>query len=229
MISVLTLTYQRHHILEEAIQSFLLQDFEEDSEMVIINDSPIVEYVYDHPKIKIINCKERFKSIGEKLEWGYKQCKYDYIYRLDDDDLLTPWALSLTKKYIEENSVYEVYRSQYHYFYSENNYIKICDNINNGNCFTKSYLNRITFPDKSGDEDVDIVFGNKSNVIIIDKGKYTMIYRWGMSTYHISGMGINPNQEIMSRTDDIVKLGETGIIVLSPHFKKDYYSELPHV
>lgn len=27
MISVVTMTYQRHHILEEAIESFLRQDF----------------------------------------------------------------------------------------------------------------------------------------------------------------------------------------------------------
>ena len=47
MISILTLTYQRHKILEEAIQSYLSQDFEGESEMVIINDSPDVEYVYD--------------------------------------------------------------------------------------------------------------------------------------------------------------------------------------
>ena len=62
MISVLTLTYQRHHILEEAIESFLRQDFSGESEMVIINDSPIVEYVFEHPKIRIINLKERFPS-----------------------------------------------------------------------------------------------------------------------------------------------------------------------
>ncbi len=41
MVSILTLTYQRHHLLEEAIQSYLLQyqNYKECSEMVIINDS----------------------------------------------------------------------------------------------------------------------------------------------------------------------------------------------
>ena len=36
LISVLTLTYQRHFLLEEAIESFLRQDFSGESEMVIL-------------------------------------------------------------------------------------------------------------------------------------------------------------------------------------------------
>ncbi|MFN9113485.1 MAG: glycosyltransferase family 2 protein, partial [Bacteroidota bacterium] len=110
MISVLTLTYKRHHLLEEAIQSFLSQNVLKDSEMVIINDNPDVEYVFDHPMVKIINYKNRFKSISEKLKWGYRQCKYDYIYRLDDDDLLTPWALKNVQIDIEINPGYDIYR-----------------------------------------------------------------------------------------------------------------------
>ena len=39
MISVLTLTYKRHHLLEEAIESFLIQNPEVESEMVVINDN----------------------------------------------------------------------------------------------------------------------------------------------------------------------------------------------
>ena len=43
MISVLTITYKRHHLLEEAIASFLIQENkipkDEPTEMVIINDN----------------------------------------------------------------------------------------------------------------------------------------------------------------------------------------------
>ena len=225
MISILTLTYQRHKILEEAIQSYLEQDFNGESEMVIINDSPDVEYVYNHPNIKIINCKERFKSISSKIEFGYKQCKYDYIYRLDDDDLLTPWALSLTEEYIKENSEYEIYRSRKNYLFTDNKYVELFESINTGNVFTRKYLDRIVFPNRSGNEDESIVFGNNAKIITLDKGKYTMIYRWGNFTYHISAMGIKENEEILSLTDKEVK-NENGIIKLNPHFENDYYSQI---
>lgn len=52
MISVLTLTYQRHFLLEEAIESFLRQDFSGESEMLIINDSDKVDYIFDIPKFE---------------------------------------------------------------------------------------------------------------------------------------------------------------------------------
>lgn len=221
MISVLTITYQRHALLEEAIESFLRQS--EYFEMVVVNDSPKVEYVYDHPRIKIINCKERFPSIAAKLEWGYRQCKYDYIYRLDDDDLIGPGGLDLMGKSILENPGHEIYRSNAHYFFVDNMYQTNNDNINNGNCYTKDYLGRIKWPDKSGDEDADITFAHRANIFTIPSP--TMIYRWGMGTLHISGMGTLPSKDVLERTDQVLNK-EEGVITLSPHFNKDYYSQL---
>ena len=78
MISVLTITYKRHHLLEEAMESFLQQGVV-GAEMVIVNDNIEVDYVYDHPSIRIFNLKERFPSIAAKLEWGYKQCQNHYV------------------------------------------------------------------------------------------------------------------------------------------------------
>ena len=196
MISVLTITYKRHHLLEEAIQSFLAQELTPDCEMVIINDNPDVDYVYNHPKVRIINHKERFPSIAAKLEWGYKQCKHDYIYRLDDDDLLAPWALNNAKIDILVNPGFDIYRSQGMYFFVNNKYQGENSNINNGNIYTKAYLDRIKFPDKSGDEDADITF-HHGGTIYESKLKHTMIYRWGMNTLHISGMGKQPNEVIL--------------------------------
>ena len=224
MISVLTITYKRHHLLEEAIQSFLAQELTPDCEMVIINDNPDVDYVYNHPKVRIINHKERFPSIAAKLEWGYKQCKHDYIYRLDDDDLLAPWALNNAKIEIITNPGFDIYRSQGMYFFVNNKYQGENSNINNGNIYTKAYLDRIKFPDKSGDEDADITF-HHGGTIYESKLKHTMIYRWGMNTLHISGMGKQPNEVILAQADKVLD-NTTGEIVLKPHFKNDYYGQI---
>jgi glycosyltransferase involved in cell wall biosynthesis len=223
MISVLTITYKRHHLLEECIESFLMQDSPV-SEMVIINDNPDVDYVYNHPRVRIINHKERFPSIAAKLEWGYKQCKYDYIYRLDDDDLLTPWAFNNVKVDIQTNPEYDIYRSEGMYFFVNNIFEKESSNINNGNVYTKAYLNRIKFPDKSGDEDADITFAHNAK-IYESKLKHTMIYRWGMNTFHISGMGIQSNKTILNQADKVLN-DIKGEIVLKPHFDNDYYSQI---
>jgi glycosyltransferase involved in cell wall biosynthesis len=223
MISVLTITYKRHHLLEEAIESFLRQPCT-DCEMVVVNDNPEMEYIYEHDRVKIINCKERFPSIASKLEWGYKQCKHDYIYRLDDDDLLAPWALENVKADILANPGFEIYRSSGMYFFVNNEFQKEDSNINNGNIYTKAYLDRIKFPDKSGDEDMYITFRNDAT-IYESSLKHTMLYRWGMATLHISGMGIQPNEAVLAKADEMLD-NTTGEIKLNPHFDENYYKQL---
>jgi glycosyltransferase involved in cell wall biosynthesis len=228
MISVLTITYKRHHLLEEAIESFLRQENKiptsKQREMVIINDNADVDYVFDHPLVRIINHKERFPSIAAKLEWGYKQCKFDNVYRLDDDDLLAPWALDNACFDIVHHPGYEIYRSSGMYFFVNNKFEKESDNINNGNIYTKAYLDRIKFPDKSGNEDADITFSNNAT-IYESKLKNTMLYRWGMNTFHISGLGEQPNHVILDYADKVLD-NRTGVVELKPNFKADYYEQI---
>jgi glycosyltransferase involved in cell wall biosynthesis len=226
MISVLTLTYKRPHLLEEAIQSFLEQETlsESEYEMIIINDNPDVDYIYNHEKVRIINRKERFSSISAKLEWGFKQCKHNYIYRLDDDDLLAPWALKNVQEDINNNLGYEIYRSKGHHFFVDNVYVGEGGSINNGNVYTQAYLNRIIFPGSSFGEDSLITFGNNSN-IFTSKLEHTMIYRWGMGTLHISGMGQQSNETILDQADKVLD-NTIGEIVLTPHFDNDYYGQI---
>jgi len=225
MISVLTLTYQRHYLLEEAIESFLRQDFSGESEMLIINDSYKVEYVFEHPRIRIINLKERFPSVGHKLNFGFSECKYDYIYRLDDDDLMAPWALSHTWDDITLHPDYEIYRSDGHYFFEHNKFKGISSNVNNGNVYTKKYLSRIEIPKSSFGEDYAMTFNFNANIYVSPDEQKTMIYRWGMSTYHISGMGDISNDNINEWTDSITSL-EEGTLILYPHFQEDYYKQI---
>jgi glycosyltransferase involved in cell wall biosynthesis len=224
MISVLTLTYKRHHLLEEAIQSFLAQENPPESEMVVINDNAEVDYIFDHPRVRIINHKERFPSISAKLQWGYQQCKGEYIYRLDDDDLLAPWALRNTQTDIDNNPGYDVYRSKGMYFFVHNIFERENSNINNGNVYTKEYLDRIKWPDTSIGEDADITF-HKDGKIYESKLKNTMLYRWGMNTLHISGMGHQPNQVILDQADKVLD-NTTGTIELNPNFLNDYYGQI---
>lgn len=229
MLSILTLTYKRRELLEEAIHSYLLQlyGYEDDTEMVVINDSPDVDYVFSHPNVRVINCKERFSSVGKKLEWGFAQCKGDWIYRLDDDDLLSPYALEVNKKYREEHPDKDILRDDKHYFFVNNKFESVSSSINNGNCYSAKYIKRVgDFVDRSGDEDNWLTFKNDADIYNGDLGKYTMIYRWGMPTYHISTMGdYSDNHHILSTTDKVVK-DESGVIELIPNFSNDYWKTI---
>lgn len=226
MISVLTLTYGRKKLLEEVIFSFLRQN-SDSSEMVIINDEACVFYKYDHPNIKIINLDKRFSSISKKLEWGFGHCKYDYIYRLDDDDLLAPDALKFVENQILQNPGYDVYRNQNHYFFQDNKFIGLKGNVNTGNVYTKNYLSRVNFKDKNFGEDVDITFGFGAKIHDSTKNP-TMIYRWGMKTYHVSGMGDIGNEKTEKWVDRLID-NNKGEIILLPNFESDYYKMLNNI
>lgn len=226
-LSILTLTYQRHSLLEEAIQSYLLQlnEYNQETEMVVINDSVDVKYYFNHPNVRIINCEKRFSSVGKKLEWGFKQCKGDWIYRLDDDDLLSPYALELAFQYISKYIDKDIVRDDKHYFFTNNIYEGISGAINTGNCYNKKYIQKVgSFIDESIGEDDWLTFKNKANVHTEISDKCTMIYRWGMGTYHISGMGKLSNDKIYQITDNLNS--EIGQIDLVPHFKEDYWSKI---
>ena len=109
------------------------------------------------------------------------------------------------------------------YFFVNNIFEKMSSNINNGNIYTKDYLNRITFPNLSGTEDVNITFGNNAKIFESQR-KPTMLYRWGMNTLHISGMGVQSNETILTEADKV--LDDTkGTIILNPHFDNDYYKQ----
>jgi glycosyltransferase involved in cell wall biosynthesis len=221
MISVLTLTYKRHKILEEAIYSFYMQK-RSDCEMLIINDAEDVTYEINIPNVKVFNLRKRFSSISKKLEWGFKQASNRYIYRLDDDDLLHKNGLNVVSNHLDTD--HEIYRSQSHHLFVNNHYHGIHNNINTGNVYTRHYINRIKFEDKSFGEDNDITF--KFGAKIKEYSDITMIYRWGMPTYHVSGMGNITEAEIKQRIEHISD--EQGYIKLVPHFTEDYYAKIPN-
>lgn len=232
-ISVLTLTYKRPALLEEAIESFLRQSYTTGDEMVVINDDVDVEYIYENTRgVRIINVPERFSSISAKIKWGYTQCVNEYIYRLDDDDLLAPNALSIVRRGInasfkQPGRKTEIFRSCSHYFFSNNVFTKISRNTNTGNCYTRTYLDRVPFSDSSFGEDVDLTYGHKGRIHTLPLP--TMIYRWGGDTYHVSAFGNVPSSVMMDKTDARLssKVKRKGRITLVPGMKREYYNQLP--
>ena len=223
MISVVTLTYKRRHLLEEAIESFLQQN-QADCEMVIINDDVNVKYSYDDSRIRIFNLAKRYTSIIEKLQLGFFLASNKYMFRLDDDDLLSEHCLRDAKDIIVKKPGYDIYRSKNHYFFNNNVYDRISSNVNNGNIYTKEFISKIEWDDPGTAEDVWLTFdcGGK----IYEYPEISMLYRWGMSTYHISGIG----NFYEDPEDALKKLTTTdnnkGKVRLNPHFANNYYEQV---
>jgi glycosyltransferase involved in cell wall biosynthesis len=78
-VSCVCITYKRTKFLEEAIESFLKQDYLGKKELIIVNDDNEQTLIFEHPEVKIYNFKDRFSTIGEKRNKSIELSSYDII------------------------------------------------------------------------------------------------------------------------------------------------------
>lgn len=233
MISCKTLTYGRTHLLEEAIQSFLLQDFEGESEMVILNDYPLQHLIFDHPKVKIFNLKETFPIIGMKENFAIEHCSGDIIVTFDDDDIALP--NHFTNIYSHWNGNTDLLLWGNAAYYNEPEITALISVGNSGFVFSKDAWKRVG---KSPLENAggDMTFVNKlkkGNCIMAfpPNEEISWFYRWSLpQCYHQSGQGTDTpgRKNIVQRNAEYIeserKRGRipTGDIYLEPKWRHDY-------
>lgn len=87
-VSCICLTYGRPWFLEEAIESFLRQDYQGDAELLIMNDYAGQQLIFHgDSRIKVTNCARRFDSIGEKRNATIAAASGEILLTWDDDDI----------------------------------------------------------------------------------------------------------------------------------------------
>lgn len=95
--SCLCPTYGRPHLIGEAVESFLRQDYLGEKELIILNDHPDIPLeLPDLPGVKIINTSSRYPNLGEKRNALAALATGDVYFPWDDDDISLPHRLSST-------------------------------------------------------------------------------------------------------------------------------------
>lgn len=110
--SVLMSVYYKENpeYLKRALDSILNQTITAD-EIVLIKDGPLTKELDD----AIANYEEKYIAIlrvlslennvglGEALNYGVRHCKYDFIARMDTDDIALPTRFELNQMIISKN------------------------------------------------------------------------------------------------------------------------------
>lgn len=233
-ISCKCITYGRVDLLEESLYSFLNQQYDGESEMVIVNDYPEQKLYFDHPRVRIINLDKTFETIGDKENFAVENCKFDTIAVWDDDDIGLQNHLKNIDKYFRG----------YDLLHWKNGAA-----VNNGKVDTLHGLGNagIVYSkdiwELSGKHELENAGYDMSFVVKI-KGDYkckvidadppdeevSFMYLWGGRSYHMSGQGTDtPDRENViirhSRyIENLKKLGEIpiGDIKLDPKWNVDY-------
>lgn len=236
-ISCKCITYGRLHTLEEAIHSFMIQDYPKDRcELIIVNDYPLQKLSLDVPNIHIFNLDKTFDTIGEKENFAIERCNGDIVAVWDDDDIALPNHLLNIAKYFHNEANLLHWQNG---IFVENNKIKKLMSIgNSGIVYTKKAWREIgksPLENAGGDMTLVVKIHNlgRDKVVIAHPPdeECSWMYRWGGDNiYHQSGMGTDtPNRpNVIERhklhIEQLRKQGmiSTGDIKLNPHWRHPY-------
>jgi glycosyltransferase involved in cell wall biosynthesis len=240
-ISCLCLTYGRVNFLEEALHSFLKQDYPEDKcELIILNDYPLQTLVFDHPNVKVINSQETFDTIGAKVNYAISQAKFDVIATWDDDDIALPNHLqNINELFVEGTTVLHWAKGV---FWNEPNITDIMFLGNSGVVYSRDAVTQIGgVPLENAGYDTSMVdlmhtLGIEKTVWASPKDP-SWFYRWGFISkqlYHQSGQGTDTVEKpniLVRHALHVEQLRVQGLIPegtiqLVPHWDMDYEQQL---
>jgi glycosyltransferase involved in cell wall biosynthesis len=223
-ISCICPTFGRLELLEESLECFLRQDYDGQKELLIINDQPGVEYRFEHPEVKILNTKERFNNLGEKMNFSRRLRKYEVMVPWPDDDIHLPHTLTTYADGLGGNDCY--YFSGY-WFALGNKIDKWVYGSACGMIILKSEFFDKTggYPSLSVAEDVGMrhiihLLNGKTRTETISPENGFFVYRWGTGYYHISG--IDPKKAWDYCGAEADKNLPSGIYYLNPNWKENY-------
>jgi len=109
--------YQKENpdFLRKSLNSVLIEQSRKPDELVLVEDGPLTEELYQtiqdfketFPEMKVLPLKENV-GLGEALHRGVEACSYDWIARMDTDDIATPDRLQQQVDYIEQHPQLDV-------------------------------------------------------------------------------------------------------------------------
>ncbi len=230
------LTYGRPHLLEEAIQCFLDQDYKGKKELVILNDLDSQRLHFEHPEVRIINETTRYPTLGEKRNACVEMCCGDFVFVWDDDDIYLPWRLSLTTSEIKNSRYFKCNQA----WIAGNGKIRgPAKNLFHSGCaFKKDLFHDVGGYNKmnSGEDnsiEKKFIARKERPITPLPLEALYYVYRWrGTNSYHVSAFGMDRKRRgrpsCLERVDNRVmrdmKSGNIprGDIELHPELKMDY-------
>ena len=237
-ISCKCITYGRVDLLEEALYSFLNQEYHGDYELVIVNDYPLQKLHFDHPRVKIFNLDNTFDTIGEKENFAVSQCQYDIVAVWDDDDIAMSNHLSNIDKYFADDS--DLLHWQKGIVFGAGEITAMTSLGNSGIVYSKKIWKQLGgHPKENAGYDMTLVIKIKEaskNIVLASPpdDEVSWFYYWANRSYHMSGLGADtpdrPNviQRHSEHIENLRLQGSipTGDIYLNPRWKQDYSQKL---
>jgi len=239
-ISCKCITYGRVALLEEAIESFIKQDYPADKcELIIVNDYPLQELFYEHPQVKIYNLNITFGIIGNKENYAVERCQGELIAVWDDDDIAMPNHLQNIAKYFKEDT--NLLHWERGVFYNNKQISAIGGLGNSGIVYSKEAwysIGKSPIENAGGDMSLVVALRDLDTSKVVNAAppddEVSWFYCWAHRSYHQSGEGTDDDSKpnIVIRNSEYIESERikgnipTGSIILQPHWNVDYKQQL---
>lgn len=230
-VSCICPTFARAYLLEEAVYSFLQQDYTDDHELIICNDMPQQTIVFDHPNIKVINLDSRCASLGEKRNISATHATGDMLLTWGDDDIHLPHRISrMVRSYTKQKCHHIIREGPFFCLSGKELRHEIWSPA--GACMInkESYWNCGGIPLINTGEDQAMLrrmqdYFKLPSLAQSDENP-AFIYRWsGSNRHHISGLDKKTGWQLMEeQAVDLIKKGQepSGKYTLVPKWQHDY-------
>ena len=232
-VSCICPTYGRVDLLEEAIHSFLLQDYPGPKELIVLNDYDRQTLAFDHPDVHVVNVPGRFHSIGEKYKAAVSLASHDLIFVWHDDDIYLPHRLSYSVAHLVERRGF--FKTDRSWFWNDGQLSGPEYNVFHGaSCWTRAlFLEAQGYPHLDNGYDGGFEWrceearpGATASHRAIPEYVYH-IYRWaGTGSYHLSAFGQTGREieQVAAHVRQQADEGQVrlGLITLDPHWTSDY-------
>jgi hypothetical protein len=225
------------HLLEEAIASFLLQDYAGEKELIVLNDCPGQTLVCDAPGVRIVNLPTRIATLGQKYNAMIELATGDVIFPWEDDDVSLPWrirqgieqleALRATAMNRSMPAVGEYWKPPQVWFAQAGqapSWRHAVGVRHHAGVFTKDAWRRVGgYPHSSGAQDaaLDAALGGVDLPAFpegLPPKEWAYLYRWGVQPHHLSSVA--PHDEHFRRVGELAHA--RGEFLLTPGWREDY-------
>lgn len=196
-VSCICLTYGRPHVLEEAIYSFLLQDYAGRKELIVLNDYAGQTLHFDHPEVQVINCPKRFRTVGEKMNVAVALATHDLLFVWDDDDIYLPHRLRFSVEHFDSHKGF--FKPDKAWYWEQGVLRGLVKNsvFHVGSCWSRRLFDGVRGYPAEG-TGYDLIFEQRlakhcpgaAKPYKINPADIYYIYRWaGTGSYHMSQFG----------------------------------------
>jgi hypothetical protein len=236
-VSCLCLTYARPALLEEAIYSFLQQEYAGPKELLVLNDYERQQLELDHAEVRVVNLPKRLRTVGEKMNMAVALAAHDLLFVWDDDDVYLPHRLAFSvERFTMEQGFFKpdkgwvwnggaLHGPTHNLFHA-------------GSCWTRALFDAVggyvadgTGYDLVFEQRLEQTFPGATTPYAIAPEDIYYIYRWGgTGSYHMSGFGAYSaganvgHQEVEVYVRRGAETGDIplGRIALTPRWRSDY-------